>query len=208
MVVVLKAFVERCVSLVLGHPFEFPWLEVSQTDIFHCSFPRFSPLGGSQQPSVARWIVHPIVVAHRKNRQQRRTIFVAIRDASRENGAPVPAAPGRALSHTKHGLPESALICDTGPHGKNRGETGDRGETVDRADVHQPPLLEKLGNVLSVHVLGRPTCGWACSAASSTCTTGASCAMRFTEHRDTPVSRATSVLRWPGFNKVPNLQLE
>jgi hypothetical protein len=24
MVVVLKAFVERCVSLVLGHPFEFP----------------------------------------------------------------------------------------------------------------------------------------------------------------------------------------
>src|SRR5438034_9011739 len=35
MVVVLKAFVERCVSLVLGHPFEFAWLEVSQTDVFH-----------------------------------------------------------------------------------------------------------------------------------------------------------------------------
>src|SRR5579863_4925056 len=35
MVVVLKAFVERCVSLVLGHPFEFSWLEVSQTDVFH-----------------------------------------------------------------------------------------------------------------------------------------------------------------------------
>src|SRR5579863_29345 len=35
MVVVLKAFVERGVSLVLGHPFEFPWLEVSQTDVFH-----------------------------------------------------------------------------------------------------------------------------------------------------------------------------
>src|SRR5712692_11322087 len=34
-VVVLKAFVERCVSLVLGHPFEFSWLEVSQTDVFH-----------------------------------------------------------------------------------------------------------------------------------------------------------------------------
>src|SRR6267142_584724 len=30
MVVVLKAFVERCVSLVLGHPFEFSWLDVSQ----------------------------------------------------------------------------------------------------------------------------------------------------------------------------------
>src|SRR5579864_363414 len=35
MVVVLKAFVERSVSLVLSHPFEFPWLEVSQTDVFH-----------------------------------------------------------------------------------------------------------------------------------------------------------------------------
>src|SRR6202049_1981222 len=35
MVVVLKAFVKRCVSLVLGHPFEFSWLDVSQTDVFH-----------------------------------------------------------------------------------------------------------------------------------------------------------------------------
>src|SRR5262245_4062371 len=35
MVVVLEAFVERCVSLVLGHPFEFSWLDVSQTDVFH-----------------------------------------------------------------------------------------------------------------------------------------------------------------------------
>src|ERR1700686_3786307 len=35
MVVVPKAFVEHCVSLVLGHPFEFSWLEVSQTDEFH-----------------------------------------------------------------------------------------------------------------------------------------------------------------------------
>src|SRR5579864_2730941 len=39
MVVVLKAFVEGCVPLVLGHPFEFSWLEVSQTDVFHCSSP-------------------------------------------------------------------------------------------------------------------------------------------------------------------------
>lgn len=29
MIVVLKAFVERRVSLVLGHPFEFSWLDVS-----------------------------------------------------------------------------------------------------------------------------------------------------------------------------------
>src|SRR6266571_3946708 len=83
MVVVLKAFVEYCVSFVLGHPFEFSWLDISQTDVFHCS----SPLGGSQQHSLARWIVHPIVVAHRKNRQQRRTILISIpRAASRENG--------------------------------------------------------------------------------------------------------------------------
>src|SRR6266700_5418401 len=35
MVVVLKAFVERRESLVLSHPFEFSWLDVSQTDVFH-----------------------------------------------------------------------------------------------------------------------------------------------------------------------------
>src|SRR5947207_1805257 len=40
MVVVLKAFVERCVSLVLGHTFEFSWLDVSQADVFHCSSPH------------------------------------------------------------------------------------------------------------------------------------------------------------------------
>src|SRR5467141_4703666 len=56
MVVVLKAFVKHRVSLVLGHPFEFSWLDVSQADVFHCS----SPLGGSQQHSLARWIVHSI----------------------------------------------------------------------------------------------------------------------------------------------------
>src|ERR1700738_2419709 len=44
MVVVLKAIVEPCVSLVLGHPFEFSLLDVAQTDVFHCS----SPLSGSQ----------------------------------------------------------------------------------------------------------------------------------------------------------------
>jgi hypothetical protein len=41
MVVMLKAIVERCVSLVLGHPFEFSWLDVSQTDVFHRFFPCF-----------------------------------------------------------------------------------------------------------------------------------------------------------------------
>src|SRR5215213_2082893 len=35
MVVVLKALVEYCVSLVLSHPFKFPRLDVSQTDVSH-----------------------------------------------------------------------------------------------------------------------------------------------------------------------------
>src|SRR5258707_15619771 len=39
MVIVLKAFVEHCLSLVLGHPFEFSWLDVSQAYVFHCSSP-------------------------------------------------------------------------------------------------------------------------------------------------------------------------
>jgi hypothetical protein len=30
-----QSIVERCLSLGLGHPFEFSWLEVSQTDVFH-----------------------------------------------------------------------------------------------------------------------------------------------------------------------------
>src|SRR5258705_1890821 len=42
MVVVFKAFVERFVSLVFGHPCEFSWLEVSQADVFHCSSPPSS----------------------------------------------------------------------------------------------------------------------------------------------------------------------
>src|SRR6266849_11077599 len=49
MVIVLKAFVEHCVSLVLGHPFEFSWLDVSQTDVFH----RPSPFVGGQQRNLA-----------------------------------------------------------------------------------------------------------------------------------------------------------
>src|ERR1700680_585496 len=53
MVVMLKAFVEHRVSLVLGHPFECSWLEVSQTDVFHCSSPRSSLLGGSQHYNLA-----------------------------------------------------------------------------------------------------------------------------------------------------------
>src|ERR1043165_2253144 len=56
-VIVLKAFVEGCVSLVLGHPFEFSRLDISQTDVFHCSSPcalnRSSYSRRAQQKSTA-----------------------------------------------------------------------------------------------------------------------------------------------------------
>jgi hypothetical protein len=47
MVVVFKTCVEHRVLLALGHAFAFAFLEVSETDVFHCS----SPLGASQQHS-------------------------------------------------------------------------------------------------------------------------------------------------------------
>ena len=45
MVVVLKAIVEHCVALVLCHPFEFSWLDVSQADVFHV----YSIIGGTSR---------------------------------------------------------------------------------------------------------------------------------------------------------------
>jgi hypothetical protein len=39
MIVVLKAFVEHCVSFVVGHAFDFSSLDVSQTDVFHVLCP-------------------------------------------------------------------------------------------------------------------------------------------------------------------------
>jgi hypothetical protein len=41
MIIVVKAFVEHCVSLVLGHARVFCWLVVSQTDVFHMSLLMF-----------------------------------------------------------------------------------------------------------------------------------------------------------------------
>src|ERR1700692_105434 len=72
-------------------------------------------LVGARRHSLARWIVHPIVVAHRKNRQQRRTVFFSIpRAASRENGAPVSAAPGVSRFYSNlqatRGLPNAAQV--------------------------------------------------------------------------------------------------
>ena len=64
MVIVLKAFVEHCVSLVLGHPFEFPWLDVSQTDEFH----RFL-LVSRDSESHSSSFCYQIVVRETENRQ-------------------------------------------------------------------------------------------------------------------------------------------
>src|SRR6185503_9608632 len=60
MVVVLKAFVEDCVSLVLGHAFEFSGLEVSQADVFHrsslrlCGHDSINKLRSSDRLSVLK----------------------------------------------------------------------------------------------------------------------------------------------------------
>src|SRR5689334_21054030 len=43
MVVVLKAFVEHCISLVLGHARVFCWLVIAQTDVFHISLLMLVP---------------------------------------------------------------------------------------------------------------------------------------------------------------------
>jgi hypothetical protein len=51
MVIVLKAFVEHYVSLVLGHPFEFSRLNVSQADVFHYSS---LPVASQQHSRVRR----------------------------------------------------------------------------------------------------------------------------------------------------------
>src|SRR6476620_9166159 len=81
--------------------------------------------------------LHLIVVADSKNRQQGRTFyfnssrFIAIPQAAwRENGVPVPATPGRAPSHTKHGPPESALACGTDPPGPSAPGDSGRGARV------------------------------------------------------------------------------
>src|SRR5229473_2373444 len=64
MVVVLKACVERCVSLVLGHPFEFSWLDVSQTDVFHPFL-----LVSCDSESHSSSFCYQIVVRETENRQ-------------------------------------------------------------------------------------------------------------------------------------------
>src|ERR1700733_1297778 len=100
-VVVLKTFVEHRVSLVLGHARVFCWLVVSRTDVFHWT----SPFVG-QRRTLARWVVHFIVVGPRENRQQSRFLISIAQPPGEETTRPAPAEPGQAPSHTA-GYPES-----------------------------------------------------------------------------------------------------
>src|SRR5215471_978972 len=65
MVVVLEAFVECCVSLVLGHPLEFSWLDVSQTDVFHYSSPRSCRAGLEPETPLSQTLLSLFQVAKR-----------------------------------------------------------------------------------------------------------------------------------------------
>src|SRR5256885_3588777 len=66
-VVVLKAFVEYCVSLVFAHPFEFSWLDVSQADVFH----PFLFLCATSVSSVSLWWNGPTKETPRIHREHR-----------------------------------------------------------------------------------------------------------------------------------------
>src|SRR5271165_4879727 len=70
MVVILKAFVEHCVLLVLGHPFEFSWLHVSQTDVFHPFL-----LVSCDSESRSSSFCYQIVVRETENRQLLHFLF-------------------------------------------------------------------------------------------------------------------------------------
>src|SRR5262245_62020151 len=85
MVVVFKACVEHLVLLALGHAFEFAFVVVSQTDVFHSSSPRLSSLGGSQQHNLA-------FILSSSPRSQRRPV-------------------GCKSGDLRHGLPASQAGC-------------------------------------------------------------------------------------------------
>src|ERR1700722_18475377 len=115
MVVVLKAFVEHSVSLVLGHPFEFSWLDVSQTDVFH----RRSPLVGGRRRNLARWLVLPIVAGHKVNRQPSQLFSIATPSAAlRGTDALARTEPGPGPSHTNRAPRRAFPPCGPSPPGR------------------------------------------------------------------------------------------
>jgi hypothetical protein len=68
---------------------------VSSVSAHHCS----SPPGGSQQHSLARWIIHPIVVALRKNHFQN-AVTSKFKQSLRSIKAGIAEALDQALSRT------------------------------------------------------------------------------------------------------------
>jgi hypothetical protein len=80
MVVVLKAIVERFVSLVFGHSFEFSWLEVSQTDVFHPFLLVSCDSLFALTRSRSRPACYQIVVRETENRQV--LLFLALSEES------------------------------------------------------------------------------------------------------------------------------
>jgi hypothetical protein len=70
-------------------------------------------------------------------------MFSIPKAAWRKNGASVPAAPGRTPSHTKHGPPESALVCLTAQYAEN--SNGIRGVL----GVEAPAFTAGVSNVSS-----------------------------------------------------------
>src|SRR5215510_1010401 len=115
MVVVLKAFVEYSVSLILGHPFKFSRLDVSQADVFHGSpvFP-VTPQGrgSSFRLSDSRW----------GDRKSTATpiFFTSTAESSLAGiAALVPVGSGPELSHTMTEPQLSCRACGTYLHGLN-----------------------------------------------------------------------------------------
>src|SRR5438094_4635511 len=65
-------------------------------------------------------MLHPIVVAHRKNRQQSRLFrFQFLEPPSEKTALRFLPRQGERLLIRKHGPPYSALVCKTDPQGKN-----------------------------------------------------------------------------------------
>src|SRR5215472_11502840 len=92
MVIVIKACVEHGVLFSRGHALEFAFVVVSETYVLHCFLLVLLLRVGASSTALSAGsfkisIVHPIVVAHRKNRQQRRPLLFQCLEPSGEKTA-------------------------------------------------------------------------------------------------------------------------
>src|SRR3984893_16579582 len=121
MVVVLKAFVEHCVSLVLGHARVFCWLIVSQTDVFHMSLLMLV------DSSATRALDCSPYSRRAEGKSTAETVFYFTSSSRPERKRRSGSCRARkAPSHRKHGPPEAAPACDTDPHGQSTRENSCR----------------------------------------------------------------------------------